>query len=147
MAKYGSFFYGEEAFGGSGQILSRVPWIFQELHSSDEYEFAINPLDAQMPGKEKTFSTQPSADGTQIIFQGRDKVQRMSFSGTILTEAHLIAMKSWSNRDKQIHVMDDLGRGFWIYLKGFSPTREYHPDFPWRHQFSCDAVVLDWGDV
>lgn len=151
MALYGTFNYGEEEYGsgggggGSPSVLNeRVPWTFQGYASEDVYEFAINPLDCSIPSLQKNISTQNTAAGALLFFEGRPTVPSMSFSGTILHEAHYTAMKTWSGTDKQVAVIDDLGRKYWVYIKNFSPTRQYHPEYPWRHEFNVEAVVLDW---
>lgn len=151
MGFYGSFLYGEDEYGDdSGGLLpieitgERVPWTFQGYDSEDTYEFAINPLDCSIPSLKKNITTQNTAAGALLYFEGRPTVPTMSFSGTILTEAHYTAMKTWSNVDKQVAVIDDLGRKYWVYIKTFSPTRQYHAEYPWRHEFSVEAIVLDW---
>lgn len=154
MARFGTFDFGEELFasstsGGSGSAAAfvRVPWTFQSVHDDDSYEFAINPLDASMPSIEKTFTSQATAAGGQVLFQGRNAPQKMSFSGTILTEVHLNAMREWSAKQKQVSITDDLTRKYWVYITSFSPTRNYKPEYPWMHEFSCEATVLDWGTI
>lgn len=154
MAKFGTFKFNEELFGGapsggggSSGTLVRVPWTFQEVYDPDEYEFAINPLDASMPSIEKTFTSQATADGNQVLFQGRNLPQKMTFSGTILTEVHLNAMREWSSKQKQVQITDDLVRKYWVYITSFTPTRKYKPEYPWMHEFSCSATVLDWGTI
>ena len=151
MALYSTFLYGEEVYSSAGglsttQVLQeRVPWVFQAMNSGDSYEFAINPLEATMPQITKTFNTPTTADGSNLLFQGRDKIPTMSFSGTILTEDHLNMMRAWHSIQKQVSITDDLGYKYWVYLKSFSPTRQHTIEFPWHHEFSSEAVVLDWA--
>ena len=150
MAKFGTFQFGEELFGsggasGASTVLVRVPWIFTEIYSPDEYEFAINPLNATMPSREKTVTAQSTAAGNQVLFQGRSKPQHLDFSGTILTETHYNKMREWSSKQKQVQIMDDLARRYWVYIISFNPKRRYKPEYPWMHEFSCESIVLDWG--
>ena len=157
MAKFGTFDFGEELFASAPQTgdpyvppvdaegrLVRVPWIFQALDDPDIYEFAINPLNCTMPAKANTYGTLKTASGSNIVFQGRSPAQTMSFSGTILTQEHLEAMREWSLKEKQVNITDDLGRGYWIYVTSFSPTRQRNVEYPWRHEYSCEATVLSW---
>lgn len=152
MAFFGTFLYGEELFGaestgGSGyptDLLVRVPWVFQQLHDPDIYEFAVNPLTARMPGVQKTFAKQKTASGKEVIFQGRDLVKTMAFSGTILTEEHLEVMDVWFSKEKQVSITDDLGQQYWVYLTSFNASRNYSSQFPWRHEYSAEATVLSW---
>lgn len=148
MAKFGTFNYGDGTLfsGVSGQSseLVRVPWWFRAGDSEDEYEFAVNPITATMPEVTKTFSKQKTSAGANVIFQGRNAVQTLNFSGTILTQEHYEIMKEWVSVEKQILIIDDLDRKFWTYLTSFNPQRMYSPEYPWRHEYSCDGVLLSW---
>ena len=153
MARFGTFDFGEELFGdgSSGGVLPeptflvRVPWVLQEIHDPDLYEFAVNPLDVQMSGIRKTFTTQKTSNGKNVVSQGRNQVQTMSFSGTILTEIHLEILREWMRKEKQVSITDDLGQQTWVYFTRFSPTRRYSPQYPWRHEYSAEATILSWG--
>lgn len=150
MAKFGTFLFGEETFGGASpteefQNLVRVPWIFKDVVNDEEYEFAVNPLDTSIPSVEKSVATQYTTAGKAINFEGRSKPQTINFSGTILTEQHLNAMNYWFEKSSQINLSDDLGRKYWIVITNFAPTRQYTPDFPWRHEYSADAIILSWS--
>lgn len=152
MARFGTFNFGEELFGSgaassipySSEDFVRVPWIFQALDDPDIYEFAVNPISAKMPEVTKTYSRQKTAAGGNVIFQGRNQPQTISFSGTILTQEHLGAMREWVSKEKQVYVRDDLARGFWVYLTKFNPSRQYSVQYPWRHEYSCEGSLLSW---
>lgn len=152
MAFFGTFLYGEELFGadssgpgpGPSPSLIRVPWVFQQLHDPDVYEFAINPLNARMPSVQRIYTKQKTSSGRDVVFQGRDPAQTMGFSGTILTEEHLEIMDVWFSKEKQISITDDLGQQYWVYLTSFNASRNYSSQFPWRHEYSAEATVLSW---
>ena len=150
MAKYGTFLYGDGTLYGSDEPVFpienvvRVPWVFKDIAGNDEYEFAINPIDASVPSLERTVTTKYTTDGTAINIEGRIKPQKFEFSGTILHEAHYRKMEEWFAKSSQISLTDDLGRSYWIVLLNFSPTRNYSPDYPWRHEYNCTANVLNW---
>lgn len=149
MAFFGTFKFGEALFGTGGitpqDDFIRVPWTFQEVYDPDIYEFAVNPLDAEMPSIQKTIVERKTSAGRSIIFQGRDQVQTLSFSGTILTELHFRKMEEWFLKEKQINLKDDLGRSYWIYLTSFTPARQPSTDYPWRHEYSAESIVLSWS--
>ncbi len=149
MAKYATFLYNEDTYGSSGGVfpisdLDRVPWIFKDVVSNDEYEFAINPNTADVPSHKKRISTQYTAAGAAINFEGRPEPQTFSFSGTILSEDHYNIMVEWTSKKTQINLSDDLGRKYWIYITNFSPTRNYSSQFPWRHEYTAQATVISW---
>jgi hypothetical protein len=150
MAKYGTFLYGDGTlYGGTGTFpienLVRVPWVFIDPVNSDEYEFAVNPLDASVPSVEKTVTTKYTTDGTPINVEGRPSAQTMDFSGTILYEEHFVKMNEWFEKSTQIALVDDLARTYWVVIVSFSPTRRYTPEYPWMHEYSCTANILSWS--
>jgi hypothetical protein len=151
MAKFGTFKYGDGTlFGSEGtfpiETMDRVPWIFTDIATGDEYEFAVNPLDADIPDSpSKNITTKYTASGLPINTEGRRAVSEFSFSGTILYEEHFNKMNEWFDKSTQINLSDDLGRKYWIVLTNFSPTRRYKPEYPWMHEYSANAVVLSWN--
>jgi hypothetical protein len=124
--------------------MPRVPWIFEDESSSEIYELECNPNEAQMPSIQKTFSTSYSTAGRPIIFQGRDPVKQISFSGQLLTKEQYDALRLWVKKQKQIKITDDLGRVYWVYLKEFNPSRRPALNYPWLHDFSMSGVVVSW---
>ncbi len=151
MAKYGTFIYGDGTLYGDGEAifpipgLTRVPWIFRDLAGNDEYEFAINPLDANVPSAKKTVTTDYTTAGNAINWEGRQSPQILSFSGTILTREHYEIMVRWIDKSTQINLSDDLDRKYWILLTSFSPRRVYVPAYPWRHEYNAEATILSWN--
>jgi hypothetical protein len=150
MARYSTFLYGDGTEYGSGEPvfpvegLVRIPWIFEDIPTGNVYEFAINPNAATMPAIQKNVTTQYTASGKPINFEGRQSVPTISFSGTILHEAHLEAMESWAAKKNQVSLSDDLGRKYFVVITSFSATRNYNSEFPWRHEYNADAVVISW---
>lgn len=151
MARYGTFNYGEDIYNGTATFpidepgITRVPWIFQDVAGDDVYEFAINPIDASVPSVERNISTQYTSGGQPINWQGRDPVKKISFSGTILHEEHYLIMREWAKLKTQVSLSDDLGRKYWVIITKFSPTRQYAPQYPWRHEYSAEATILSWA--
>lgn len=148
MPSFGAFDFGEGTFeAGSVPDLAsfgRVGWWFRELNSDDEYEMPINPLDVQMGGVKKRFTTEYTASGRPLTYEGRPEVGTVSLSGTVLTELHFRTLQSWAAKKKQIQVTDDLGRRFMFLIERFEPKRRYHSHFPWRHEYSLSGIILSW---
>lgn len=147
MPLYNTFLYNEETYEGQDDLpipSGRIPWYLREYDSSDVYELAINPLSSTSPSIQKTFTVQKTTTGNPVIFRGRDQVETIVCSGTILHEAHFRALEEWSKKSKQVELTDDLQRKFWIVITSFTPTRRYHASYPWRHEYSFEATVVDW---
>jgi hypothetical protein len=125
----------------------RTPWLFEDVHASLSYELEINPKDTTMPSIEKTLTPTPITRGRPVLFQGRNREQSMTLSGTLLTEDQYNALRAWTQTDKQIKVTDDLGRSYWVVFTSFDPRRVRTVEYPWRHEFSISGIVVDWSNT
>lgn len=123
-----------------------VRWRFYDPLVPETYIFDINPNEGGTPAFKKNVAYQNTAapNGRTLMFEGRDEYQTFSFSGTILIEAHYNAFLYWWQKRHQIHVTDDLGRQFWIYITTFDPKRVRAAHHPWKHTYTCEATVVDW---
>ena len=116
MSVFGSFKFGEEVFGGSGGGIpptpnfdERIPWTIANYSGGQTYAFEINPLDATVPSFKRTITTQSTAAGRQINYEGRRQPQTITVSGTILSEDQYNTMDAWARVRKQVKITDDLG--------------------------------------
>lgn len=123
-----------------------VRWSFHDPTIPETYVLEINPNEGGSPEYKKTitYANTSAPDGKTLIFEGRDEVQTISFSGTLLTVTHLTALTNWFQKRHQILVTDDLSRQFWIYITSFSPKRERAAHSPYKHSYTVEATVLDW---
>lgn len=123
-----------------------VRWRFDDPVDLTSYTFAINPNEGGSPGFQKNFQymTTAAEDGQTLVFEGRDQVQRIQFSGTLFTEAEHDAFVTWFNKRYQVQITDDLGREFSIVIESFIPKRVRARAFPWKHTYEVSAVVVDW---
>lgn len=123
--------------------MGRVAWEFYD--GVDTYELPINPSESSLPPIEKNITSHPTTAGRNVMFVGkRRKPQSIRFSGTILEEEQFRAFQEWVKKAHQIRITDDTGRQMWVYLVEFNPTRVRSVEYPWRHEYSARAVVLDW---
>jgi hypothetical protein len=123
-----------------------VRWTFEDQATLETYTFDVNPKEDDTPGYSKNFKfTNTSApDGKVLVFEGRDQPREGGFSGTVLTEAHFNALHTWWDKRNQILLTDDLGRSYSIIIKSFRPKRRRSQNYPWRHDYEVDYVVVDW---
>lgn len=123
-----------------------VRWTFEDPVTLEEYEFDINPNAGGTPAYEKSFEYERTSapDGKVIVFEGRDAPQKLEFSGVILEQAHYDAFVEWWQKRYQISVTDDLGRTFSIILEKFNPTRVRAYHYPWKHNYTVTATIVDW---
>lgn len=125
--------------------MARIAWNFYDPSTSDSYDWVINPNEADSPQYTKNiYQTSSSGpDGNTILMEGKDEVKTMSFSGIVLTEAQYNEMITWFTKRNQIQITDDLGRTFDIYIRSFQPKRVRSNNYPWRHTYTVEVIVLD----
>lgn len=126
-----------------------VKWTFYDAVEDTTYTFAINPNDGGSPDFQKNINYQATTapSGKTVISEGLDKVQELTWSGTILDQAQYNAYITWWQKRRQIKVTDDLGREFWVYLVSFTPKRVRARSHPWKHTYDVTASILDWTAV
>lgn len=121
-----------------------VRWNFYDGVLSTTYTFPINPNAGGSPAYRKriTEETTSAPAAKTLLFEGNDEVQQIEFSGTILDQAHYDTFVTWFKKRRQIRITDDLGRQFWVYIKEFVPTRVRSAGAPYKHTYTCTAVIL-----
>ena len=123
-----------------------VKWEFYDPIVLETYTFHINPNSGGSPAYRKNIAYQNTSapDGKVLIFEGKDHPGEMEFSGVILEEAQLTAFQTWWQKRRQVRLTDDLGREYWIYITELETTRRWSLHYPWRHDYSVKATILDW---
>lgn len=123
-----------------------VRWTFDDPVTLDHYQFEVNPNDGGSPTLAKNFqySNTSAPDGKTVVFEGRDKVQQIEFSGVILEQSQYDAFVTWWNHRNQVLITDDLGRQFFIVIEQFVPTRRRSAMHPWKHDYKISATIVDW---
>lgn len=126
--------------------MARIPWIFRDLVTNDTYQWEVNPNEGGSPIYEKsiTYQNTSAPDGKTLIFEGRDQPATGTFSGVLLTEEQYDTLYTWWNKRHQVQIEDDLGRTFVIYITKFVPRRERARNYPWKHSYTVDYVILNW---
>ena len=130
---------------------TRIAWILRDYSAGatptpEEYRWQVNPAEFSIP-YQKTISYQSTAapDGNAVIYEGRDPVQRMTYSGTVLTQEQYEDLVYWFSKRHQLELTDDLGRTFWVYIVSFSPSRKRSNTYPWKHTYNGEMAILDWA--
>ena len=126
--------------------MARIPWRFYDPVDLVEYAFEINPIGGGVPDRRKNVSarktTAPGAEGKTLLFEGADEVPNVSISNVVLSETQYTAFETWFDKRHQIRLTDDLNRSWWIYITGLKLERERSVQYPWRHKYTIDYVVL-----
>lgn len=122
----------------------RIPWVISDVNTAETYSFEINPKDDGSYAYEKsiTYKNTSSFSGVTVMFEGRDAPHTAQFTGTLLTEAQYNQFVFWFNKRVILHLVDDLGRSMNIYITKFVPKRKISRSYPWRHEYTCDYVIM-----
>lgn len=125
--------------------MARIAWVFHDPVTLDSYSLPVNPNSGASPefAKNASRKTTTGPGGATLIFEGADEPQSFNFSGTILTQEQYEAFVEWWDKRRIIQITDDLGRDWNVYFQSFRPTRKISTNFPWRHEYSVEAVVVD----
>jgi hypothetical protein len=121
-----------------------IAWTFTDGIAPETYQVPINPNQGGSPQLQKTLTTTTSSNGTEIVFEGRDRPRTFSIRGVILEESHLTAFENWYNKNYQVQVTDDLSRTYWIYITRFTAERAPSRNHNFRHKFTMEYTEVDW---
>lgn len=122
----------------------RIPWVFYDPVLDETLNMEVNPNSGASPDfKKNTTKKVATAPGAPtLVFQGNDEPTTFSFSGVILLEAHYNFLYNAWAKSYPIQITDDLGRTWTIYLETFSPKRKLSRIYPWKHEYSCEGVLV-----
>lgn len=122
-----------------------VRWTLHDPVLSETWEMQVNPNDGGTPdnGKTVNYSNTAAPDGKTLVYEGRDAVQTLDWTGIILTQEHYDTYIYWFAKRRQLLLTDDLGRETWIYLTKLTPKRKRATGIPWKHDYTVNAIVLD----
>lgn len=125
----------------------RVAWTFYDPVTSEQYAFQVNPNEHTAPNRQKKMSIADTSapDGRTILFEGRREVQKTSWSGVIISQEQFQEFDVWFEKPYQILLTDDRGQEYWVYLDSWAPTRQRAQNYPWKHEYTMSAYVLDQG--
>lgn len=123
-------------------------WLFEDLETVESYQLEINPGEMTLPAYEKSMTynntTASGEEGRVVAFEGADKPLFLSFTGVSLSSAQDEAFKTWYRKRHQIRITDDRGDQWIVYITKYAPKRKRSVHYPYRHDYSIEAFVLDW---
>jgi hypothetical protein len=122
-------------------------WVIFDPVTSQELVMFLNPSEMKLPAYEKNITVEETTapNGRLILAEGVDQVKRMSWSGVTLELDQLDFLQSLYEKRYQVRLTDDFGRQWWVYPIKLEPSRSRAGrNFPERHQYSMEWIVLDW---
>lgn len=108
------------------------------------YTFAINPNTFVPPGRNSTIkqSMSTSPQGSAILFQGRDGIQKMKFSGRVTTQTFHDELRAELDKYYVLELADDQSNLYDIVIESYSMTRVRSAINQWRFDYEVTAIVV-----
>ena len=108
------------------------------------YTFAINPNSFSPPGRNSTIGQKltTSPQGSVILFQGRDGVQKMKFSGRITSQIFHDDLRTELDKYHVLEIADDQSNIWNVVIETYSMTRLKSALNQWRFDFEVTAIVV-----
>jgi hypothetical protein len=128
-------------------------WVFTDYRSQGPtpytYTLAINPNEGGSPTIQKNLTIASNTGPTRaaILQEGQSSAPELSFSGTILTQAHYEAMEAWFDKKIAIQITDDLGRMFRGIFNRWEPSRTRRAFNPWFHTYAAGFTVAGYKNA
>lgn len=109
-----------------------------------DWIFPVNPIAFTPPPREASISdTQAvSPTGGAILFQGRDKVVRLSFEGLINSETFYNELRIELGKWYPLVLTDDQGSSWSIVFEKSTFKRVKRVQNQWRYDYTVNAVVV-----
>lgn len=130
-----------------------VHWTFRDVWQTGpspySYTVPVNPNDGGTPtiSRNITQSRSMGPRGHAIAQEGSAELPAMTFSGVILTQAHLEALELWVDKRILIEITDDLGRKITGVFSEWNPKRVRRAFNPWYHTYDATFAVLGYKNA
>jgi hypothetical protein len=108
------------------------------------WTFPMNPIEFQHPGRKANFSTEAtvSSIGSTILFQGRDEVPTLSFTGTITSSTFYDELREQLDKFYDLILTDDQSNSWTIIVESYSMDRKKSALNHHRYSYNVTAKVL-----
>lgn len=108
------------------------------------WTFPVNPNAFKHPGRSATIKSEMavSPTGGVILFQGRDNVTQLSFSGIVNSETFYNELKTQLDKWYTLLLTDDQGSTWDIVITSYSMTRVKRALNQWRYDYEVTAKVI-----
>lgn len=126
--------------------MSRTAWTLKTEDEVEVLSFEVNPkVDSGSFGISKGVSYLVAAgpSGSAVVHETIDDPQQVSYSGVLLSQSQYDDLIEWCSKEEPLILTDDLGQSSLIFLNSLEYTRAPKRHYPFRHEFSFTAYVLE----
>jgi len=108
------------------------------------YTFPINPREFTWPGRTAKINeeTTTGSVGNTILFQGRDDVPTLSFTGTITSQTFRDGLRAELDKFYDLVLTDDQGDSWNIIVQSYNMKRLKSASNQFRYEYSVTCKVL-----
>jgi hypothetical protein len=119
-------------------------WVFSDPSVPETYTVELNPNAMTSIWREKniTYAATTAVDGQTLMTEGNPNPKQWEFSGVLISKEHYDALLKWSKKRVRTYITDHYGRRLTVYWTNFSPVPQRSVKYPWRHNYTCTAVIL-----
>ena len=126
--------------------MSRTAWSLKTEDEVEVFFFEVNPkVDSGSLGVSKgiSYSVAAGPSGRAVVHETIDGPQQVSYSGVLLSQSQYDDLIEWCSKEEPLILTDDLGQSSLIFFKSLEYTRAPKRHYPFRHEFSFTAYVLE----
>lgn len=135
-------------------MASRVGWRFYDPVTEETYAWTVNPYeDAGSHTKTKSTAYEIEAGSHQgvlgdhridtLIFETNVEREPFKYNGRVYTEAEYAIMEEWCSKNYAVHIIDDLGREFRVWINGITWDRQRSRQSRYKHSYTLDGIILE----
>lgn len=108
------------------------------------WTFPVNPNSFQPPNRAANLKQQEltSPQGGLVTFQGRDRPQRMNFSGLVNTQTFYNELRTELDKYYPLEVTDDQGQSWYVIVESYQFTRLRRALNQWRYDYDVQCLVV-----
>lgn len=133
---------------------ARIGWRFYDPVTEEVYGLEVNPYeDAGSHTKTKTTAYEIEAGSHQgvlgehridtLIFETNVERSPFKYNGRVYTDEQYAKIEEWAAKDYAIHIIDDLGREFKVWINGITWDRVRSRQSRYKHTYALDGIILE----
>ena len=121
-----------------------IPGKWRIYDGVDSWNFDIGPSSGGQVSKQKNFSIQSASGpyGSTVLFETAESPLDYSISGTIIDKRMLDSLNYWYNNSSLVHIVDDLGRDFRIFIVELNLKRVNKLESQYFYTFDMKALIV-----
>lgn len=115
---------------------------FDTDSSTNHYTFPRNPEKMTSPILDRAITSQGTAGGGIVLFEGARPAKQMSFSGKTVDRAHYEALLTWHERQNRFTITDHFGRVITVAPLSSDLAPATRIKNYWNHEYNITVLVL-----